>query len=315
MDNDINVVKCKNGHFYDGDIFESCPECSKLSKDVNHNSVNDICSAGKSLRGLFHKGGKKKEDDNPPVEPLDNEDPKPAVRDSGDKPLSSDEEIHVNIPNKYKESTASGSDATQDFWERKMKEKEKKTPNSTYDPNPNQKSGPVDEPENKDENSNKTDKDIQKEVLTDIVQKASARDENKTLSFFNRTNEQRKKETSPNKAVDPVVGWLVCVSGEHFGESFSIFEGNNSIGRSDSNEIVIDKDGNISREKHSIIIFEPNQNKFYIQSGNSRGLTYLNGAFISSTTELSNKDIIAIGKSEFMFVPLCSEDFTWEDYI
>lgn len=55
--------------------------------------------------------------------------------------------------------------------------------------------------------------------------------------------------------VEPVTGWLVCIKGEHYGESFEVKAGQNSIGRDSSMDICLKKEGSVTREKHAYIIF------------------------------------------------------------
>ena len=171
------------------------------------------------------------------------------------------------------------------------------------------------------------------------VSKASAAEEGKTLSFFslNRgttpaqasaANDSQPAnassavpEASNNTAsqaggcAEPPVGWLVCVKGPNLGRAYEIYSGKSSIGRGTSNRIVISGDGHISREKHSWIVFEPKKRRFAIQPGDGSGLTYLNDDDIMEPHELKKGDRIEIGNTVLYFVPLCGEDFSWEDYL
>ena len=114
---------------------------------------------------------------------------------------------------------------------------------------------------------------------------------------------------------EPIVGWLVCIKGIHLGDAFIIYSGKNSIGRSDDNRIVITGDNSISRSKHAFIVYEPKKRNFYLQPGDSSGLTYLNEEYITESKLLSSKDVIELGESKFIFIPLCGQDFSWEEYI
>ena len=113
----------------------------------------------------------------------------------------------------------------------------------------------------------------------------------------------------------PVVGWLVCIQGPCLGWSFQIGAGNNSIGRKDENRIVIPSDMKISGIRHATITYEPKRRNFFLQPGEASGLTYLNDEYIDSSKKLSHKDIIEMGDTRLLFVPLCGEDFSWETYI
>ena len=64
-----------------------------------------------------------------------------------------------------------------------------------------------------------------------------------------------------------------------------------------------------------MITFEPKKRFFYLQPGDSSGLTYLNDDYIDESKKLKPKDIIELGDSKFLFVPLCDETFSWEEYL
>lgn len=125
-------------------------------------------------------------------------------------------------------------------------------------------------------------------------------------------------KTMENNSIDevkPPVGWLVCIKGEYAGCAFECKTGRNRIGRNGNMEICLLHDASISREIHAIVIYEPKQRIFYLQVGTSDGLTYLNGNYLFDHSELHAFDKIELGKAEFLFVPLCGEKFTWDDYI
>lgn len=112
--------------------------------------------------------------------------------------------------------------------------------------------------------------------------------------------------------IDPVVGWLVCVKGPDRGRDYRIRSEKNSIGRSDSMDICISGDDSISRSDHAFLVYDPKKRSFRIQAGLSRGLIYLNGEEVIASETLGAFDRIEMGRSEFLFVPLCGEGFQWE---
>lgn len=113
----------------------------------------------------------------------------------------------------------------------------------------------------------------------------------------------------------PVVGWLVGVKGAYQGESFELHQGKNNIGRSLNMSIALVKEKTVSRDKHAVVIFDPVNSKFYIVSGESNALTYLNGQLLLKDAELKPKDIIKLGSCEMIFIPLCDDTFDWNNYI
>ena len=113
----------------------------------------------------------------------------------------------------------------------------------------------------------------------------------------------------------PPVGWLVCVKGTYIGHAFECRTGRNRIGRNPDLDISLTEDKSISREPHAILIYEPKERKFFIQAGSSDGLVYHNGSLLFGHQELSLYDRISLGKAEFIFLPLCGNQFTWDDYM
>ena len=91
--------------------------------------------------------------------------------------------------------------------------------------------------------------------------------------------------------------------------------GQNSLGRSAGNNIMLPRENSVSREKHAFITFDPQNMDFYIQKGESSGLTYLDGKLIMSFEKMEAYSKITMGTSEFVFVPFCGERFKWSDYI
>jgi len=113
---------------------------------------------------------------------------------------------------------------------------------------------------------------------------------------------------------EPIVGWLVCVKGEYFGRSFALETGNNYIGRAADMDIQLAQEESVSRNKHCQITFEPNNQVFYIQQGEGKGLTYLNDDLVLTPTKMMPRDILTIGKAWFILIPLCADGFRWDDY-
>lgn len=160
-----------------------------------------------------------------------------------------------------------------------------------------------------DENDVVEDEPIQTEVspLQQAINdtKSSVVDvDMKTVGFFN-----------VNMEVEPVVGWLVCTFGKHIGESFVLKSGKNTIGRAYGMDVSLPKEMSVSRDRHAIITYEPRKKQFIIQAGESNGLTYINEELVVTYNLLKSYDTIRLGKADFLFVALCSEKFSWEDYL
>lgn len=112
----------------------------------------------------------------------------------------------------------------------------------------------------------------------------------------------------------PVVGWLVCVQGKGIGKSFCLHEGKNFIGRGEDMDIVIREDMAVARKRHACVIFEPRAGVFYAQPGESHELFYLNDNVVLNSEILKKHDVITLGETGLLFVPLCGDGFSWDTY-
>ena len=149
------------------------------------------------------------------------------------------------------------------------------------------------------------------------VRSAKASSEGRTIGFFSAgaAASPAVGGRDPQSAAEPTVGWLVCVKGKHFGESFAITFGRNSVGRGASNKIVLNRDNTVSREKHAWITYEPKRRDFFIQPGESSGLSYLNGETVMESRRMNPRDTVEFGEGVYLLVPLCGPDFSWDEYI
>jgi hypothetical protein len=111
--------------------------------------------------------------------------------------------------------------------------------------------------------------------------------------------------------IDPVVGWLICIHGPEKGKDYRIRNENNTVGRAQDMHICISGDDQISRERHTVITFEPQRNTFHLSPGEGRSLVYLNGEALLTHKELKPYDEILLGKTKLLFVPFCGDKFKW----
>lgn len=112
-------------------------------------------------------------------------------------------------------------------------------------------------------------------------------------------------------AQDVIVGWLVCVEGPSRGRDYRIHHGQNLVGRADNMDIAIRGDESISREKHTIIVYDAKSREFLVRPGEGSGLTYVNDKRVDIPMVLNSHDKIELGSTILMFVPLCGENFSW----
>lgn len=146
---------------------------------------------------------------------------------------------------------------------------------------------------------------LQEAVAAVVSHQATGSTEDvKTMAFYDLGGGQ-----------EPVVGWLVCIKGAYFGQSFNLKTGRNNVGRAGNMDIVLAQEPTVSRNRHAVITYEPSERKFFIQPGESSGLTYRNKAVVMQFEPLQAYDRVRLGNAEFIFVPCCGEQFSWEDYV
>ncbi len=331
----MNVVKCKNGHFFDGDSYTVCPHCGE---GVGASAPAAAPATEKKRFGWGHKNEKSAKEAAPvPVQqPIPGPTPQ---KNTFDHPIKTGG--HGPVPGSAwgtptdvleQQGAPLAADGkkddrgrTLDFWQMpssplpmptESEEPQETDAGRKADPEPNEVSvDPMPQAATEPEPTERAHAPESAPSLRDAVKNASASSGGKTMSYFSTASAGMAQEETQAAPVDPVVGWLVCVGGKHFGESFVIAAGKNSIGRSEDNRIVLNKDNQVSRAKHALITYEPRKRNFYLQPGDSSGLTYLNDEYIEESKKLAARDVIELGSSKFIFVPLCGEAFSWEEYI
>jgi hypothetical protein len=113
---------------------------------------------------------------------------------------------------------------------------------------------------------------------------------------------------------DPPAGWLVIVEGPGQGNFVTIGYGSNSIGRDPSERVSLDfGDERISRTQHAVLTYDPRGRKFFVQHGGGKNLTYLNNEPVLTPVMLEPNVHIQIADTVLRFVPLCSDDFDWQE--
>ena len=117
-----------------------------------------------------------------------------------------------------------------------------------------------------------------------------------------------------NKGVfNPVVGWLVCIKGASRGADFQIHSQYNYIGRAKHMDICIPTDPHISAEKAAVLAYDNNDKAFFFAPGSGHNLVRVNGSVVMSPVTLKAHDVLTIGETQLLFVPLCGDDFDWNN--
>jgi hypothetical protein len=111
---------------------------------------------------------------------------------------------------------------------------------------------------------------------------------------------------------DPPVAFVVVVEGPHRGEHFQLRGGRSFVGRAADSDVALPSDDTVSREAHALISYDQKTNSFLIAPGTSRGLTYRGDHQVVGAESLEPYDVIEIGKTKAVFLPLCGPSFRWE---
>lgn len=309
----MRPVRCANEHFFDADKYTKCPQCGADMKGVNSSSFSKY--ENKSSKNPLFKRKKKLENEAIKV-PLNSEKgtfgfftpnserneqhrsesevaPHPPIstgvvmdserRDSG----VGQEMVHVQQDVDKESSGYQDQTVVEPFSER------------------------IDSDNTKVQN----DAPVESSVAAEL-RRVTSNNEGKTVGYFNSSKQYSNQEGVETHSIsDPVVGWLVCIKGPHFGESFSISSGKNSIGRSHSNRICISRDNSVSREKHAWIIYEPKKSQFLVQPGEASGLVYMDDENVLQPTVLVKNSVVELGNTKLMLIPLCGKDFSWETWL
>ncbi len=301
----MKPIKCENCEkFYDGDKYEICPHCkgepvakgkknvtvkpypiteskSKQEEPEQHIEKKEHSKKEHGMKEMFKWASKKKSITDEKIVISDDIEEKTEIKDKSEKTESTE-----LIPNKAKNETSikvSSENKPEDVLENSQEAEEL-------------------QPKQEEIVSEKNENE-QSVSLAEAIKQTESTSNDKTVAFYNFSNN-----------VEPVVGWIVCVKGEYMGESFPLKSGRNNIGRSLSMDIALAKEKSVSREKHAAIVFEPHQKKFFIQGGESSGLTYVNNELVMVFKEIFDYDMITLGESEFAFIHFVGDKFSWEDY-
>jgi len=114
---------------------------------------------------------------------------------------------------------------------------------------------------------------------------------------------------------DPVVGFLVIVGGPGIGCYRPIFEGNNTVGRNPSQRIPLDfGDDSISSEEQAYIRYDSSARSFlFVPNLAKTNVVSLNDKRPTGAVELSQMDVITMGRTQLVFVPFCGAEFDWAE--
>ena len=90
--------------------------------------------------------------------------------------------------------------------------------------------------------------------------------------------------------------------------------GRNFIGRAAAMDVSLADDDTVSREGHALVSYDAKHNHFSVSPGQGRGITYCNDEPVEGARPLRAYDVIEVGKSKLVFLPLCGEKFQWTEW-
>ena len=297
----MNLTKCNHGHFYDMDKFDSCPHCKNGGVDSEKTAPLNESTQGNG--GTFDGGA------GDVTLPFNEFSIASAGTDTGAvvtepaispiQPIQQDSSIPIPKPISPVQGYGYGAEA----------------PTEPLSGNPfggQVYSGqisptPVNVPPYPGDKADT--EDLASAVRNALSKGVEPIDEGKTIGFYSDVMAEK------NVSIEPVVGWLVCIKGDAFGKSFTLKSGKNFIGRDRKMDVALTGDKSVSRQCHAIILYDPKSKMFLVQPGTSRELFYLNDKVVLGVEAVQSNDILSIGKTDLMFIPLCGSQFCWEDQI
>jgi hypothetical protein len=114
---------------------------------------------------------------------------------------------------------------------------------------------------------------------------------------------------------DPVVGWLVVVGGPGIGSFRPVFEGNNTVGRSETQRVPLNfGDDSISSEEQAYIRYDSSARSFlFVPNLAKTNIVSINDKRPTGAVELNQMDVITMGRTQLVFVPFCGPEFDWAE--
>ena len=67
-----------------------------------------------------------------------------------------------------------------------------------------------------------------------------------------------------------------------------------------------------ARENHARLAYDPRHNSYQLIPGDSTNNIYLNDIPVYAPAVLAAYDVVELGQSKFVFLPLCGDRFQWE---
>lgn len=111
---------------------------------------------------------------------------------------------------------------------------------------------------------------------------------------------------------EDIAGWLVCIGGPARGRDFRLYSGYNYIGCGQDADICIQGDAAIQLPHTAVVGYDDRMNLFSFSSCGGRSAVRVNDKMILDAVILAPYDRLSVGKTTFLFVPLCGPHFRWD---
>lgn len=147
-------------------------------------------------------------------------------------------------------------------------------------------------------------------IQADITVKDITGNKQSDIDTFIPDNDMQNTYIQSNKR--RLTGWLVCINGNMEGDCFTLYSGENHIGRDTSMDVILFKESTVSRCNHAIITYDDIYARFSLQTDSST--VYVNDKFVEPKhfVTLKSHDIIRLGDCELSFVAFCGKHFQWD---
>ena len=107
----------------------------------------------------------------------------------------------------------------------------------------------------------------------------------------------------------------MVIGGPGLGAYRPIFEGNNTLGRADSQRIPINfGDESISSEEQVYIRYDSSDKNFLLVPNLTKtNVVAVNDEKPTAAVPLNAMDVITVGRTQLVFVPFCGSEFDWSE--
>lgn len=110
-----------------------------------------------------------------------------------------------------------------------------------------------------------------------------------------------------------LVGWLVCIEGPSRGKDYRIRNQNNYIGRNPDSDICIPEDSCISADRSANIVYDYVTRCCFFGPLMGKNPVRVNGGIVINSAQLQAYDVLQVGMTKLLFVPLCGDRFDWNE--